>query len=109
MSIGARRHLVRLDTPNTPVPDGQGGYTQSWTTLGTAYAEIQPATTATLERLGANTVTANATHTVRMPWRTGVTTTTRVVFGTREFAITGLSNPDERNIDLMLICTERVT
>jgi SPP1 family predicted phage head-tail adaptor len=108
MSIGARRHVVTIETP-TVTPDGQGGFTTTWTPIGTAHAEIQPATTASLERLGANTVAAQASHTMRMPWRTGITTQARVLFGTREFAVTGLSNPDERSIELMLVVTERVS
>ncbi|MEL7097964.1 MAG: phage head closure protein [Pseudomonadota bacterium] len=36
-------HRLTLEAP-TRTPDGSGGYTQSWTALGTLWAELRPRT-----------------------------------------------------------------
>jgi SPP1 family predicted phage head-tail adaptor len=110
MDIGALRHRVTLENPGTPVPDGDGGYTEAWTALSPASvsASIVPATARDLERVVAGTVMATATHVVTIRYHSGVTTKTRVTFGTRVFSVTGVQNADERNIQLQLVCEEIV-
>ncbi len=34
--IGSRSHRVTLENPATPVPDGDGGFTQAWAALDPA-------------------------------------------------------------------------
>jgi head-tail adaptor len=110
ISIGARRHYVTLENPGAAVPDGDGGYTQTWTALSPAalYVEIKPATAKDLERVAAGTVLSTASHIVTGPYHAGVTTKTRVTFGTRVFSVTGVSSPDERQIESVMICEEVV-
>lgn len=110
MDIGALRHRITLENPGTPVPDGDGGYTEAWTALSpaTVNASIVPATAKDLERVVAGTVMATATHIVTMRYHNGVTTKTRVTFGTRVFSVTGVQNEDERNVKLTLVCEEIV-
>jgi head-tail adaptor len=121
MEIGTLRHLVTLDSPGTPVPDGDGGFTQAWTPLSPpeVWASILPATARDLERVVANTVQAAASHLVGMRYHSGVTTKTRITkgprntdgtlpAGSREFQVTSVQNPEERNVELVLTCTERV-
>jgi len=118
---GERRHLVTLDNPGAAVPDNEGGFTQAWTALSppSRYAEIKPATARELERVAAGTVLSTATHIVTFDYHSGVTTKTRVTkgprnadgtlpAGSREFSVTGVSNPEERNIDTILTCVEVV-
>lgn len=72
-------------------------------------AEIKRATARDLERLVANTVQSTATHILTMDYHPQVTTKTRVTFGIRVFQVTAPPiNPDERNIDTVLLCTEPV-
>ena len=33
IEIGARSHLVTLENPGEPVPDGDGGFTSAWEAL----------------------------------------------------------------------------
>jgi SPP1 family predicted phage head-tail adaptor len=107
---GELRHLITLQTPSPATPDGDGGYTEDpWTTLATVWASIVPATARDLERVVAGTVQSSATHLVTIRYLAGVTTKTRVVFGTRLFSVTGVQNPEERNISLVLVCQESVT
>ena len=113
MDVGALRHRVTLQTPGAPVPDGDGGYTETWTTLGVRVpATVEPATARSLERIAANTVTSTASHLVTVRYLPGVTTKTRVTFhdGTtdRTFSVTGTHDPEERHRVLILECTEDV-
>jgi SPP1 family predicted phage head-tail adaptor len=106
---GELRHLITLQTPSTAAPDGDGGFTNTWTDLATVWASIVPATARDLERVVAGTVQSSATHLVTIRYLAGVTTKTRVVFGSRLFSVTGVQNTDERNISLVLVCQESVT
>lgn len=108
MRAGTLRHLVTLQTP-TSAPDGDGGFTDTWTALATVWASIVPATARDLERVVAGTVQSSATHLVTIRYLAGVTTKTRIVFGSRLFSVTGVQNPEERNISLVLVCQEIVT
>lgn len=110
-SAGLRRHYVTLGIPGPAVSDGDGGYTTTDVPLSPAglYAQITPATASDLERLAAGTVIATATHVVRMPYHAGITTQTVITFSGRRFAVTGVSNPEERNLETIVTAVEVVT
>lgn len=108
--IAQRRHLVLLQNPGPSVPDGEGGYTQTWTDLipPTLYVQIVAATARDLERVAAGTVLSTATHIVTGPYHPDVTTQTRILFADRIFNVTGVSDPEERQIEMVLVCVEVV-
>lgn len=108
--IGDRPHRVTLQNPGPAVPDGDGGYLQTWTDLTppAISVEILPATAQDLERVTAGTVIATATHIVTGPFHPQVTTKTRVLFNGREFHVGGVANPAERSVEMILVCTEVV-
>jgi SPP1 family predicted phage head-tail adaptor len=107
MDVGSLRHQVSLQNPPpAATPDGDGGYTETPVTFATVWASIVPATAHDLERAVAGTVQSSATHLVTIRYLAGVTTKTRVLFGTRTLQVTGVQNPDERNISLVLVCQE---
>lgn len=108
MEIGSYRHRVTFQNPGAAVPDGDGGYTQTWTDLAEWYVSIQPASARDLERVAAGTVIATATHIIRGRYLAGVSTQTRMVFNGRTFEITGVSNLEERNILMELVAVEVV-
>lgn len=99
MKVGALRHSIVLENPGTPTADNDGGFTQTWTALtpSPVPAAITPASARDLERLAAGTVLSTASHVITMRYHSGVTTQTRVTFGTRQFSVVGVINPDERN------------
>ena len=111
MRGGTLRHSVELEAPSVETPDGDGGLTVTWAALSPSpvWAEIAPASAAALERLSASTVTSTASHLVTMRYHSGVTTRTRVLFGSRTFQVTGVINPDERNISTIAACLEIVS
>lgn len=108
---GQKRHLVTLEKPGPPVSDNDGGYTNPPVALSPSSmrAEIKPATARDLERSVANTVQSTASHIVTMDYHPQVDTTTRLLFNGRTFQVTGVQNPEERNIELVLACEEVVT
>jgi SPP1 family predicted phage head-tail adaptor len=107
IASGERRHYVTIETPLERVPDGDGGWTQTWTVLGMLYAQILPATPGNIERMRLGTVTATTTHLVRLPYLAGVTTLARVQYGMRSLSVTGVHDPDERSIELILATAEQ--
>jgi head-tail adaptor len=108
VDVGSLRHLVTLENPGAALPDGDGGFTLAWTALDPpqVWASIKPATARDLERAVAGTVQASASHLVTLRYVNGVSTKTRLVFGTRIFAVQGVHNVDERNRELVLACAE---
>jgi head-tail adaptor len=60
---GARTNAVRIDAPGPPLPDGDGGFTEQWTTVVTSWpCAIENATAANQERMIAGTIETLATH-----------------------------------------------
>lgn len=112
MDVGSLRHRITLQTPGAPIPDGDGGYTETWTSLGVRVpASVEPASARSLERIAANTVTSTASHLVTLRYLSGVTTKTRITFHDqtdRTFSVTGIHDPEERHRVLILECTEDV-
>lgn len=111
MGIGAYRHTVLLQNPGPPAPDGQGGFTVSWTDLtpATWKVEIKPATARDLERVASGTVLSTASHVITGRYRDDVTPETRLIFNGRTFHVNGVANPEERDVTLVLTCTEVVS
>lgn len=110
-AIGERRHLVTLQNPGPAIPDGEGGFTQTWTDLtpATWYCAIDPATARDLEKVTAGTILSTASHVLRGKYHAGITTLTRVLFNGRTFQVSGVANPEERGMETIAIATEVVT
>ncbi len=108
--IANRRHLVRWQGPGPAVPDGDGGFTTTWADLqpASSYVQIAAATAKDLERVAAGTVLSTATHIVTGAFHPGVTTQTRMLFGERVFNVVGVSDLDERHIEMVVTCVEVV-
>lgn len=108
---GRRIHRVLLQAPGLNVPDGDGGYTNTWTDLSpnTWQVAIEPATARDLERLTAGTVIAQASHIVTGPYRDDVTINTRVIFNGRTLNVIGVANPEEKNVETIALCSEVVS
>ena len=105
-----RRHCrVTVTTPGTPVPDGDGGYTQDGTTLDPWWVDITPATARDLETLQAGTSTTAASHIVRGRYRPDITSATQLHWKGRVLnVIAAPANPDEADRELIVLCAEVV-
>jgi head-tail adaptor len=104
--------MVTFQNPGPPMPDGKGGYTQTWTdtTPATWAVSIEPASLQDIERLAVSgSVIAMASSVVKGDYFAAVTTATRMVHEDgRVFAIVGLRNVDERSILMELLTVERL-
>ena len=122
LRAGDLEHDVLLENPSgAPTPNNEGDFTQTWEPLSPArvMAAIEPATARDLERVVSGTVESTASHLVLMRYHPQVTTKTRITKGerhpdgtltpgSREFHVTGVQNPRERNERLILTCEEVV-
>jgi len=115
LRINEATQRVLLEGAGPPVPDGDGGFTDSFGPLDPphVFAKIEPASAQSLERLTSGTVTTTATHTVTMPFHPAVTTQTRVswtdVAGRPHTAnIVSVVNLDEACHTSVLIVAEQV-
>jgi head-tail adaptor len=110
-TVSTYRHIIRLQNPGMPIPDGQGGFTDTWIDLtpATLHVSIDPASAQDLERLRAGTVIATATHLIRGRHHPQITTLTRILFGARVFQVMGVFDPEARGMETILAVAEEVT
>jgi SPP1 family predicted phage head-tail adaptor len=108
--IGHLRHRVAIANP-TRVPDGDGGYTDTWVAASPSpvWARIETATASNIERLIGNTITAPVSHIVTIRWHEDVTARSRLTYDGRSFNVRGVQNIQERDRWLVLACEEQTT
>jgi head-tail adaptor len=109
-STADRPHRMTWQNPGPSVPDGDGGYTQSWIDCvpPTTSVKIAPATAVDLERVAAGTVLSTNTYIVRGPYHPQIKTASRGIHNGRIFNCTGASNPEEANVETIAVCVEVV-
>jgi len=105
--IGQMRHRVVVENP-TATADGDGGYSDSYAPVAPSpvWASIEPATAGVIEQQVGNQVEAAITHVVTMRWHAGVTTRTRLTFGSRRLFVRGLQKIHEVGEWLVCSCEE---
>lgn len=109
--ISDKPHWVSLANPGGPVvPDPEGGFVEGMVALDPpqVFAGIRPATARDLERNTSGTAVSTASHIINMDFHPQVTTQTRITFNGRTLLVTGVANPEERNVDLILVAEEVV-
>jgi len=108
LDVSSREHRLTLDAPSAPVPDGAGGYIETFTPLTPAevWGSVEPMSQADLERVSGSTVEATATHLITLPFHPQVTVQSRVTYQGRTFLVQGIRNVFERNLTLELTCEE---
>lgn len=107
MQIGKLRHQIELQAKSEPESlDGYGEPTESWTTLKTVWASIEPASGKQL--FVAQQVAAEVSHVVTIRHYDGLSPLNRAKFGARIFAVNFVRNVDERSVYQELYCKEAV-
>ena len=87
----------------TAVPDGAGGFSESWTALATLSAALEPVAAA--RRLGADQALPIVTHVVTLRARPDLASGMRFVADGRVFSIETVYDPDETG--RFLVCRVR--
>lgn len=111
MDVGDLIHLVTLENPGPAVPDGDGGYTQTWQTLSPPmmWSSIKQASSRDLERTVSSTVLSTATHIVKMRYHPEVTTQTRLTTPDGAYLnVVSVDDVERRHVELILACVEVV-
>jgi head-tail adaptor len=111
MPAGRRTKFVMLEAPGAPVPDGAGGYTETWAPLNPPTTWANALSAADMERQTAHTIIASGTFAITLPYHPGVTVETRVTYadpdrGLRTFQVLGVRDPDEARRELILVAAE---
>lgn len=106
---------VTLENPSAAEPDGDGGFTQTWTRCqpGTAWASIKGARRGSRERVAHATVIGQAVWDVEIRYHPDVTNQTRLTWVDRGGAsqtanVRDVDDVDARGERLNLICVGTV-
>ena len=110
-SSGRRPHPLKLQGPvGEKRYDGEGNYDQDYETYAEPFGSIETATTARLERFTISGAIASATHIVTVPFLPrGVEIQDHVIYSgkvPRLFTVLGVTDPEERHQELVLVCQE---
>lgn len=105
MRAGRLRFKVKIEK-TTQTFGSPGVTTDVWSTFATVWADIQPATGK--EFFSSAELQSEVTHQIRIRQLDGVTTKMRIVYNSRIFKIESVLNRDERNKELVFMCTEDV-
>jgi len=102
---GERRHIVSFEAPGDPVPDGEGGYTYTWTSFTPAgwYVAIRPATAADAEAALAGTQITHVSHVITGDYHPGVTTDTRMIFNGQVYHVTSVIDDEARGLTMTVV------
>jgi len=103
---GSLRHRVTLQqlVAGSPQRRPDGEPDAAWVEYLTVYAAVEPVTGR--EFFAAQAVEHEADTTIRMRYRTGITTAMRVVFEGRTYDIRAVLDHHERHIELRLLCKQ---
>lgn len=110
MRAGKLRHRITIQhkAAGSPQKTASGALDTSWTDFvgENVYASIEPVSGR--EAFLAQQHLSEVTHKVRIRYRSGITAKMRVQYGSRTFDIRAVMNFEERNRELLLLCTEGV-
>ena len=100
---GELRQRVTIQV-NTPTQDAFGQPIDSWSTVTSRWAKIEP-------NIGSPFVQSDqlrnvSTHRITMRFFEGLSPRHRILYGSRVFNVTGLISSEERQIDTVVLATE---
>lgn len=102
---GEYRNYITIQTVTTS-QNSDGSSAETWTTQVSVWAKIQPLTGR--EYFSAQQTQAEMTHNIYMRYTSGIAPDDRVSWGSRVFDIIEAVNVDERGVELILRCKERL-
>jgi SPP1 family predicted phage head-tail adaptor len=105
MRAGDLRHRVIIEQA-TVTADAAGNRTETWSTLATVWAALEPLTGR--QFVEAFRTNAELTHRVRVRYRSDVIASMRVTEGSRHYAIVAVLDQGGRREEMHLMCREIV-
>jgi SPP1 family predicted phage head-tail adaptor len=102
---GDLRHRITIEQV-IETTDANGTITEEWITFATRWASVEPLEGR--ELFEAHQVNAEVSHRIRLWWLHGVIPKMRMKFRNRIFTIDSVTNPAERNQELLVMCHEAV-
>ena len=106
MNVGTMRDRVTIQRA-TETRDAYGQSIQSWTTVGTQFADLHHVSGR--EAVNALQVKAECTHKVTLRYVVPIKPQDQLLFGTRVFKILDANDVDELHKTYELLCTEVIT
>lgn len=103
MRIGKLRQRIAIQM-STSSPDVAGGFTNVWINFAILWASIEPVSGKELYE--AQQVQNEVSHKIRIRYFSGLTTSMRISFESRIFEIKSIINWEERDRELLLMCSE---
>lgn len=100
-----RYHKVTIQQPTT-TKGSKGQDLDSWSAYKSWFAKMRPFSGR--ERFQAMQTGATVDYEFTGRWVSGVTAKMRILFGTRTFDISSVSNVDEKSAELQIFATEEV-
>lgn len=83
-------------------------YAGDFSTYAEPFGSVEPATAQRLERTFSTGAFSAASHIVTIPFIQGVAVQDRVLYQGRKLTVLGWADPEERHIELVLVCQELV-
>ena len=102
-STGLKQKLITIERA-VRTPDGQGGFSTTWTPRCTVWAHERPLMGR--EAIAAQQLSAVLSSVWEIHYRTDVSVTDRIRFGTRVLEIAGVMDPEDARRELQLLCAE---
>ena len=103
---GRLKHRVSIQTQSTTL-DSYGEATGSWTTDDTVWAAVEPVNGS--EKDIGEGMASVVSHRVILRYFSGLTSKSRLLFGSRVLGIESIINHEERNEYMKLLCKEVVS
>jgi SPP1 family predicted phage head-tail adaptor len=105
MNAGELKHRVEVQSKTDTLGD-HGGPGETWATVGTRWAKIEPMRGTETQRSEQNV--SDVTHKITLRYYPGLTPSFRLVEGSRVFHIESVINTDESDVMSVCECVEGV-
>lgn len=105
MRAGKLRHRIVIEHV-AETQDTDGSVLETWSAFAAAQSSIEPVSGR--EYFDAQTTQADVTHRIYLRYVSGVNPKMRVTYNQRIFNILSVINTRERNVELQLMCRERI-
>lgn len=106
MRAGKLRHRITIKQRTLAAADAYGYQEPSLSAFATLWASVEPISGREFDF--AKSFAASVSHKMTMRHYPGITSLMLVSFKSRAFAINAVLNPEERNRETVLMCTEIV-